>query len=168
MDICTASRQEYLGEIPGGHREIDEDIDITASRELYEETGAIKYEIEPVCEYSVTKGDVTNFGRLFYSQVSELGQLPGSEIKEIRFMKNMPENLTYPDIQPQLHEKVLEHLREKAKKIFSWCHDCEIRRCCMDNKNDCIQCAEFSCEIINNSPDPKIKERIESLREGKQ
>lgn len=103
-------------EIPGGHRELNEDINITASRELYEETGALDYEIEPICDYSVTRGEVASFGRLFFAIITELGQLPESEIKEVRLMKEIPDNLTYPHIQPQLHTKVLNYLQEKVLK----------------------------------------------------
>ena len=46
-------------EVPGGHREAGEDIFETAKRELQEETGAIKFEIKPICVYSVT-GKTTN------------------------------------------------------------------------------------------------------------
>ena len=41
-------------EVPGGHREAGEDFFETAKRELQEETGAIKFEIKPICVYSVT------------------------------------------------------------------------------------------------------------------
>ena len=41
-------------EVPGGHRETGENILETAKRELQEETGAIKFEIKPICVYSVT------------------------------------------------------------------------------------------------------------------
>ena len=41
-------------EVPGGHREAGENILETAKRELQEETGAIKFDIKPVCVYSVT------------------------------------------------------------------------------------------------------------------
>ena len=40
-------------EVPGGHRETGENILETAKRELQEETGAVKYEIKPICVYSV-------------------------------------------------------------------------------------------------------------------
>ena len=41
-------------EVPGGHREADENILETAKRELQEETGAVEFEIKPICVYSVT------------------------------------------------------------------------------------------------------------------
>ena len=116
--VFVRHKDRNTWEIPGGHREANEDIDATASRELYEETGAVKYEIEQVCDYSVTKDGATTFGRLFYAGITELGQLPESEIKEIRLMKEMPESLTYPDIQPQLHRRVLEYLWEKALRLL--------------------------------------------------
>ncbi|MDO4379223.1 MAG: NUDIX domain-containing protein, partial [Erysipelotrichia bacterium] len=40
-------------EIPGGHREPGEDILETARRELIEETGAIDFDLKPICVYSV-------------------------------------------------------------------------------------------------------------------
>ena len=49
-------------EVPGGHREENESIDETARRELYEETGATQFVINPICVYSVTgKNRVTSF-----------------------------------------------------------------------------------------------------------
>lgn len=65
------SRDTY--EIPGGHREAGETILAAAKRELYEETGAVKYEIEPVCVYSVTAPDnfdgAETFGMLYFARV---------------------------------------------------------------------------------------------------
>ena len=104
--IYSKHKQRTTWEIPGGHREIDESINKTAERELYEETGAIDFEITPVSDYSVTVNDVTTFGRLYYSEVKELGELPNLEIGEIKLFSDLPENLTYPQIQPYLYEKV--------------------------------------------------------------
>ena len=62
-------------EIPGGHREENENILETAKRELYEETGAIDFKIKPICVYSV-----------------------------IGKNKSPPNLWTYPEIQPKLIE----------------------------------------------------------------
>lgn len=40
-------------ECPGGHREPNENIDDTAKRELWEETGAACFDLQPICAYSV-------------------------------------------------------------------------------------------------------------------
>jgi len=88
-------------EIPGGHREAGEDILDAAKRELFEETGAKTFKITPVCAYSYG-----SYGMLYYADISELGDLPESEIGLIEFFEEMPEKLTYPLIQPKLMEKV--------------------------------------------------------------
>lgn len=105
-------------EIPGGHREPDEDIRLTALRELYEETGGVCESVDPVCHYSVTIGETTRFGGLFHADINEMGPLPESEIGEVILSKDMPENLTYPEIQPILHRKVLDHLCQKAERLL--------------------------------------------------
>lgn len=51
--FCKHKARETL-EFPGGHRETGEAITETAKRELMEETGAVKFEIRPICVYSVT------------------------------------------------------------------------------------------------------------------
>ena len=52
--VFCKHRERNTLEVPGGHREPGEEILNTAKRELYEETGAIDFTIEPVCVYSVT------------------------------------------------------------------------------------------------------------------
>jgi 8-oxo-dGTP diphosphatase len=52
-------------EIPGGHRELGEDIAETARRELYEETGALDFIIKPVSVYEVENNGQTTYGALF-------------------------------------------------------------------------------------------------------
>ena len=52
--VFCKHRERSTWEVPGGHREQGEDILETAKRELYEETGAINFEINPICIYSVT------------------------------------------------------------------------------------------------------------------
>lgn len=111
--IYVRNRERKTWEVPAGHREVNEDIDFTASRELFEETGAAKYEIEAICDYSVTIDKITTYGRLFYAKITELGPLPDSEICEVSLYKGIPEALTYPEIFPHLRNKAMEYLKTK-------------------------------------------------------
>lgn len=95
-------------EIPGGHREDSEDVETTAKRELWEETGAKNFDICPVCIYSFT-----DYGMLYFAEIRSFGELPPLEIEKIKLFDDMPENLTYPAIQPYLFERVQEFLETK-------------------------------------------------------
>lgn len=110
--IFVRHKDRQTWEIPGGRRERNESIEETARRELYEETGAKAYHLDPLYIYSVThdSGD-ESYGGLFYSEVSELGSLPlESEIGQVSCMKELPNNWTYPLIQPELLDKGLKKL----------------------------------------------------------
>ena len=101
-------------EVPGGHREAGEDILETAGRELQEETGAIKFDIKPICVYSVTgKNSVSEtggetFGLLCFAEIFEFSGNLDSEMEMVALMDELPENWTYPLIQPKLVDKYMQ------------------------------------------------------------
>jgi 8-oxo-dGTP pyrophosphatase MutT (NUDIX family) len=103
-------------EVPGGHREAGENILETAKRELQEETGAIKFEIKPICVYSVTGKTRVNdtgeetFGLLCFAEITEFAKELHSEMEKVVLMDDLPENWTYPLIQP----KLIEEARKKG------------------------------------------------------
>ena len=96
------------------NREAGEDIFETAKRELQEETGAIKFEIKPICVYSVTGKTRVNdtgeetFGLLCFAEITEFAKELHSEMEKVVLMDELPENWTYPLIQPKLIEKYLQ------------------------------------------------------------
>ncbi|MCZ0703120.1 8-oxo-dGTP diphosphatase [Natronobacillus azotifigens] len=98
-------------EIPGGHREPGERIDETAKRELYEETGCKKVDLVPICDYSMDDSINEIFGRLFFAIIKEMGQLPLSEVSEVKLFDNLPNNLTYLDVQPKLFKTTLSFIK---------------------------------------------------------
>lgn len=97
-------------ECPGGHREAGENIDDTARRELYEETGAIDYSIKPICVYSVTEPDnfngVETFGKLYFADITTFEAELHSKIEKIELFDELPTKWTYPLIQPLLLKEV--------------------------------------------------------------
>ncbi len=110
--VYVRHKERKTFEVPGGHRELNEDINDTAARELKEETGAVKFSINPICDYSVKRENVDkSYGRLFYAEIEELGELPNLEIGEVQLFEHMPENLTYPQIQPVLLNEVEKRIK---------------------------------------------------------
>jgi 8-oxo-dGTP diphosphatase len=110
--LCFHSfRQSW--EVPGGHVEKDEMPLAAAKRELYEETGAVDYDIIPVWDFQVFNEDGTlhNNGRTYFANIRSFEKLPEcSEMEKVDFFEELPENVTYK------REKMIKAL-ERAEKL---------------------------------------------------
>lgn len=109
--LCKHKERDTF-EVPGGHREDGETILEAAKRELWEESGAIEFSLTPVCAYSV-KGktrinetvDTISYGMLYVAEITSFEAELHSEIEKIWITDTLPENWTYPLIQPKLLEE---------------------------------------------------------------
>ena len=120
--VCKHKERDTY-EAPGGHREAGENILETAKRELQEETGAVKYEIKPICAYSVIgKTGVNNideetYGMLYFAEITEFAKELHSEMEKVILTDELPENWTYPLIQPKLIEKYKQIKKQSYSQI---------------------------------------------------
>lgn len=119
--VYCRHKERSTWEIPGGHREHGETIIETAHRELAEETGAVDAEIKVVAAYGVEKSGQQSYGMLFFANIHNLGDFPeDSEIGKIQLFDTLPENLTYPEIQPHLYHSIQGWLNIQSNAGEMW------------------------------------------------
>lgn len=114
--ILSKHKDRNTWETQGGHIEEYETPFECAKRELFEESGIIDADIYPVCDYIGFNSKSSANGMVFLAVVYSLGELPKSEIEEIKIFDSLPAELTYPKTSPKLYaeaEKVLRTILEK-------------------------------------------------------
>ena len=104
--VLCKEKSRDTWECPGGHIEKGETPEQAAKRELWEETGAIEFEINPIGYYGAKGSDGTIesaqevFGQIYYADIKIIGELPNFEIEKIEFFEEIPDNFTYPYAHP--------------------------------------------------------------------
>ena len=103
--LLSRHRLRDTWETQGGHIEPGETPLEAMRRELYEESGAIRYTLAPLCDYEVENrsgAPGVAAGRVYVAELDELGPLPPSEIAETRAFDALLAELSYPSITPLL------------------------------------------------------------------
>ena len=110
--LLSRHRERNTWETQGGHIEEGETPIEAAKRELYEESGALDFQIEPLCDYWADKAN----GMAFKAVIRELGPIPESEMEEVQTFEQLPVNLTYPEITPVLFRYLNENLSSNGHR----------------------------------------------------
>ena len=114
--LLSRHRDRDTWETQGGHIEPGESPEDAAKRELWEESGALKFTLEPMCMYWAEdrvggKPQTGAWGAIFFADIKDLGPMPESEMAEVRGFGALPENVTYPYITPHLYERVRDRFQ---------------------------------------------------------
>lgn len=119
--VFSRHRERVTWEVPGGHREIGESTDETAVRELWEETGIRDAVLTPVTVYGVDRDGDKSYGMLYFADAHERGEVPdGTEMLETELFVTLPDDLTYPEIQPKLFNYVQNWLNLQNSADELW------------------------------------------------
>ena len=104
--VLSRHKQRTTWETQGGHIEQGETPLDAAKRELYEESGAVDFEIEPLCDYRAWNEETGHGenGVVFHAVIRRFDAIPESEMAEIKEFASLPEKLTYPAITPVVFE----------------------------------------------------------------
>ncbi|ANA82339.1 NUDIX domain-containing protein [Paenibacillus glucanolyticus] len=102
--ILIRNKNRTVWELPGGKIEQNEQLIEAASRELFEETGALIFDLVEIGIYQMNG----EYGVVFEADVEELGELPDFEIAEIQLSEYLPEGLNYGEIYYHIYEKYQE------------------------------------------------------------
>ncbi len=106
--LLSRHKSRLTWETQGGHIEPGETPLEAAKRELYEESGAVDFDLSPLCDYRAGHEGTDDFanGMVFAAHIRALSPLPESEMAEVKTFYRLPDSLTYPDITPVLFSRL--------------------------------------------------------------
>ena len=102
---CRAKDREVF-ETAGGHIESGELPIEAAKRELYEETGATRYDIVSAFDYSVQTSSGYSTGQVFLAHIHEIEEHQDFEMAEVKLFEALPDKMRFPEITPVIYAKI--------------------------------------------------------------
>ena len=106
--LLSRHKDRTTWETQGGHIEPGETPLEAARRELYEESGAVDFDIRPVFDYWAGDENGSASGQVYAAEIRRLGPMPNSEMAEVRAFDEIPPNVTYPAITPEIFASLEE------------------------------------------------------------
>ena len=109
--LLSRHRDRTTWETQGGHIEPGETPLDAARRELYEESGAVDFEITRVFDYRAGDDDGYADGAVFTADIRGLAPIPDSEMAQVYTFDTVPpeDMLTYPGITPVLFQYAIQN-----------------------------------------------------------
>lgn len=109
--IFYKNKESATWELLNDYKKETETILDTAKRDLIEKTGTDQFEITPICSYYVTK-----HAMLFYAELKGSDNALKNAIKagNLSLVKEIPSELTLPNIHPKLFEKAKEFINSST------------------------------------------------------
>lgn len=172
--LLSRHKDRTTWETQGGHIEDGETPLDAAKRELYEKSGAIDFDIEPLCDYRAWNEDTGHGanGVVFKAIIRELGNIPESEMAEVQTFDSLPNELTYPAITPVLfryletgqNSVVLHRMKLKAepfRKIGDGLKMIELRL--NDEKRQNVQIGDYIEFTLMDDTSQKLTTRVVAL-----
>ena len=111
--VLCKHKNRITWELPGGGIKYDETTLDAAKRELYEETGAINFNIIPICDYSFSLSNA----QVFLANIDSIGNIPDSEMVDVQFFDIFPENITFPEDKDELIPFVIDKINNRKEYI---------------------------------------------------
>lgn len=172
--LLSRHKDRKTWETQGGHIERGETLLDAAKRELYEESGAVDFDIHPLCDYRAwdeETGQGAN-GVVFRAIIRQIGNMPESEMAEVRTFDVLPAELTYPAITPVLYDYLdsrcknvkLHHMKLKSEpfeKMKSGSKTIKLRL--NDEKRQLVQVGDFIEFTLIDDITQKITTRVIEL-----